>query len=378
MASPRREVSAKSDDALIPVVADVVVSREYGMEITLAQEELTVSLCADPRRFETSTSKSYWHNVEKINALKVTVQSTEERVRLVRLAISGSEYNWNPKWPRWSFARRRLPIDYSGDAIAAQDQTTEDDTELLFLMLPGEIRTATLEFVAPLEDSVVEGNYPFQIVATDTAEPSLSAKSFGMLKLRHPDAAMLNYLPAIYQQTRQQSFDTLLSFNEKPFFERFLRGFEDASEPSKLLLNNVSRFFDVQEAPSDFIPWLATWVGLIIDENWPELRRRLLIKEAVELYRWRGTRRGLARYLQIYTGYLPLINDTPYRGMSLGPATLLGQETATLGGVPTHSFIVTIAVPNPESVNETTIRDIIESDKPAHAAYEVRILEQST
>ena len=117
-------------------------------------------------------------------------------------------------------------------------------------------------------------------------------------------------------------------------------------------------------------------MALTLDDNWSELKRRRLIGEAVELYRWRGTKRGLTRYLEIYAGVTPQIEDKPFEGMRLGSDLLLTPETR-LGGLAPHCFSVTLSLPEPDSVSESVIRRIIEAEKPAHAAYELRILARS-
>jgi phage tail-like protein len=164
---------------------------------------------------------------------------------------------------------------------------------------------------------------------------------------------------------------------EVPFFERFLLGFEDVQRSLKRTLDHLDRLFGPFSAPSEFLLWLGAWMCVPIDENWSEMQRRSLIHEAVQLYRWRGTKRGLARYLQIYTGVIPEINDQPVQGMRLGPGARMGAPTTMLGDVPAHTFVVTIAVPDPSILNEQVIHDIIAYEKPAHTAYALRIVRRT-
>lgn len=149
----------------------------------------------------------------------------------------------------------------------------------------------------------------------------------------------------------------------------------EAARPSRPETAAPGQPFTLEQPPAspDFLSWLATWVALVTDENWPELKRRRLIREAADLYRWRGTRRGLSRYLEIYAGVIPEINDQPFAGMRLGTDTLLGRDTL-LGDVPPHTFVVTLALPDPETINEQVVRDIIDSEKPAHTGYALRIV----
>ena len=316
-----------------------------------------------------------WHRVETLPHSRVVIQSEDDLLRRVRLSVRSRTSGWKASWVRWSYAVRRTPQDLGGDALAAQDELASDDQTLTLLLLPGERRAATLEFAAVLDGETAPGDYPFEVVLTDVEAGSETAPMAGLLRLRHPTANLLGSLPALYVQELGGAGQGFAPYEDPPFFERFLRGFEDAKEPLNEMLSGLYRYFDADSAPADFLPWLATWVALDLDENWLQLKRRRLIKEAIWLYRWRGTRKGLSRYLEIYSGVKPEINDQPFAGMRLGAGTLLGRDT-TLGGVGAHTFVVTLAVPDTSAVSEDTLHLIIESQKPAHTAYDLRIVER--
>jgi phage tail-like protein len=344
------------------------------MDVNVIPDEVEVALTPPPLEMVPESLRPMWHRVVAKPGALVSLRSEHDKLQVVCLSAVSKMEGWNPRWVQWTYAVRQVPKDLGGDALAAQDILTPDKSELTLLVLPGEQRSVTLEFDAWLNGENQTGDYPFDVVATDV-ESGETFTAPGLLRLRHQETRLLKLLPSIYSQ-QPTRIDRFAPFEEKPFFERFLRGFEDALEPTNTLLARMAEYFDADGAPPDFLPWLGTWVSLVLDENWPELKRRRLIKEAVELYRWRGTRRGLLRYLEIYTGIVPEINDHPFQGMRLGPQTLLGIETL-LGDVPKHTFVVTIAIPDPKTINEQTVRDIIESQKPAHTAYALRIVERS-
>jgi phage tail-like protein len=152
----------------------------------------------------------------------------------------------------------------------------------------------------------------------------------------------LQYLPGMYQ--------------EDEFLDHFLMIFEDTLSPVEQVLRYIHLCFDPTMAPEEFLPWLAAWVDLVLDENWPIEKRRRLIRSGVELYRWRGTRRGLAEYLKIYTDVEPEIVEH------------FDQED---GGP--HHFTVTMRVSDPDAINERLVRQLINGEKPAHTTYELRI-----
>ena len=318
-------------------------------------------------------SRSPWHLVQPSNGSLVSLWSRADHLRVIRLTVESEATGWNTHWAHWSYAVRRTPADLGGDALAAQDELAPDESALTLLILPGEQRQATLEFEAELDGHAYPGDFAFDIVMSDV-ETGATTKYPCVLRLRHPKSALLAQLPAIYAESPSP-----LAYNkpyeDRPFFERYLRGFEDAMEPMQTLLGSLAMCFDADETPAELLPWLSTWVSLALDENWSQLKRRRLIKEAVELYRWRGTRWGLSRYLELYTGILPEINDQPFSGMRLGRESLLGRNTI-LGDVPPHTFVLTLAVNGPNRLNEQIVHDIIRANIPAHTAYELRIVER--
>ena len=80
-------------------------------------------------------------------------------------------------------------------------------------------------------------------------------------------------------------------------------------------------------SPQALLPFLAHWVAWPVEPHWSLNHQRRLIRRAVEIYRWRGTRKGLRLYLHLYTG-LPetdqhiSITEPFGQGMVLGNSRL--------------------------------------------------------
>jgi phage tail-like protein len=159
-------------------------------------------------------------------------------------------------------------------------------------------------------------------------------------------SSYLQYLPPIYQ--------------DDPFAGRFLLIFESILDPLERVIDQIHHYFDPLLAPEPLLPWLASWVDLVLNEKWSLERRRALVRHAAELYRWRGTRRGISEYIRIYTGFVPVI-DEPDRVRSGEPA------------LPPHVFRVILDVPDPEMINRELLETIIEVEKPAHTSYILEI-----
>ncbi|MCF4969150.1 phage tail protein [Nostoc sp. CMAA1605] len=187
-----------------------------------------------------------------------------------------------------------------------------------------------------------------------------------------PRSLYLKFIPALYR--------------EVDFIGRFLKIFEQAFEPTVQTLDVLWSYLDPMTAPQALLPFLAHWVAWPIDQRWSLTRQRFLIRSAVELYRWRGTKRGLRLYLHLYTD-LPLddhlvsetdkhicIEEIRGEGFVLGN-TRIGQDAMIGGGRPYH-FIVRLRPQHPNQIDEQLVRHIIEQEKPAFCTYELYV-EQS-
>ncbi|MCC6190909.1 MAG: FHA domain-containing protein [Anaerolineales bacterium] len=159
----------------------------------------------------------------------------------------------------------------------------------------------------------------------------------------------LKYLPALY--------------SADDFLGRFLLIFESILSPVERTIDNLHHYLDARLTPPEMLPWLASWLGLVLDERWPEERRRELIRAAVELYQWRGTRRGLTEFLRLYTGLAPEIVEPG----------LAGRRAAS--GDDAFRFVVRLRAPNASRIDRAVVEAIIDAEKPAHAGYTLEIVE---
>lgn len=167
-------------------------------------------------------------------------------------------------------------------------------------------------------------------------------------------SSYLQYLPAIYRD------DVLMG--------QLLLIFESIMMPVEHVVDNISSYFDSSITPRPFLAWLASWLDLSLDSDWPEERCRELVASAAELYRWRGTKWGLSEYIRIYTGIEPEIHEYE-PGMTLDADTKLGSSTQLGNGAAWSHFTVILSVDKDNKMNDTIAHTIIESQKPAHSTY---------
>lgn len=159
--------------------------------------------------------------------------------------------------------------------------------------------------------------------------------AFGLL----PDhSRYLQYLPPIY--------------DEHPFLGLFLLAFEGILLPIEQTVDNFDLYLQPCTTPGHFLDQLAGWLGMTLDEKWPEDKRRAVVAEAADLFRRRGTRRGLSRHLEIYTDVSPEISEPEDKP---------------------HHFHVLLKPPRGVKLHRPTVERIILANKPAHATYSLEI-----
>ena len=118
------------------------------------------------------------------------------------------------------------------------------------------------------------------------------------IEIEFPRISLRRYLPAV--------------FSEEPtsadFTDRFLSLFDTTLRSIETEVDKQARFYDPLSTPAernpkagiDFLNWLASWIGVTLDRNWPEIKRRRFLKQSGRLFDLRGTRKGLWRELLLF------------------------------------------------------------------------------
>ncbi|MCC6456781.1 MAG: hypothetical protein IT328_17635 [Caldilineaceae bacterium] len=188
----------------------------------------------------------------------------------------------------------------------------------------------------------------------------------------------LEFLPSLYEQDS--------------FMGRFLMLFESFWGPIERQITDIHHYLDPDLTPARFLPWLATWFDLALDDHWSEAQQRELLNSVIWLYRRRGTRVALQRYLEIFTGQPVEILEKRAKNMTLGRKARLGVGVALGTGNMPHTFTVKVKVSPispPEDLDEEAaarevarlekqraalLNRMIVAEKPAHTSYRLEIL----
>jgi phage tail-like protein len=84
------------------------------------------------------------------------------------------------------------------------------------------------------------------------------------------------------------------------FFIRFVSLFQDLATTLLDGVDNIPNVVDVTVAPAPLVRWLGSWIGVDnIDSSIPVDLQRRIVQESSQILGWRGTRRGLVRFLEL-------------------------------------------------------------------------------
>jgi phage tail-like protein len=167
-------------------------------------------------------------------------------------------------------------------------------------------------------------------------------------------------LPGIFQRTLQPG-NPLLAL---------LDVMEALPAPDEAVLDQLDIYFDPYRAPDAFVPFLARWVDLerlfleVPEEDTEAVpsplpsgmgRLRELVAAATFLAQWRGTAKGLLRFLETATGVQGFVIEEQVPG----PDNRL------------RPYHMRVQVPPQAEPYRVMIQRIIESEKPAYVTYEL-------
>ncbi|MCL6458807.1 MAG: phage tail protein [Gorillibacterium sp.] len=219
------------------------------------------------------------------------------------------------------------------------------------------------------------------------------------------DSSYVQYLPRVFQQKSGQSDEAYFLGRFIKAFEAMLSGKTDAvgaeSVGIEALLDQLHQYFDPSQTPAQFLPWLAGWVGLELEEGLEYYGEqdnqdrsaatkqilplsstrssvnRNLIGNIVQLYKKRGTLEGLKEYLQVFAGEEATINICNYEEpIRCGNAERIGINTM-VGMAEPNYFSVHVLIPAHSRTilgNKVQImREVLQKERPFYTNSSLNI-----
>ncbi len=200
------------------------------------------------------------------------------------------------------------------------------------------------------------------------------------LRVLFPRNSYLDALPRIYRAT----------MGDDRFLEQFLALFESVLTRLEDRYEEFSRWLDPEAAPAAVLTWLAGLLDLVFDKDWPLARRRALLLRINDLYRIKGTPRGITEYIRAYTGLESQVQEDflrrpaqpaflGRRGFVLGTTSLLNTASPDRGADEAlfdafaHRFTILVYLGERDCSERAlgVIERIVSATKPAHTVHKV-------
>src|SRR5438128_8011837 len=235
-------------------------------------------------------------------------------------------------------------------------------------------RVAKKRAGATLEIKLVESEEKSLHVVRQYPEAGDELSDSRAIKVEIATRPWVNFLPGIYQDSDEENAD---------FLQRFLLISAHLTSGIEERLEYLHEFFDSRLTPEKFLPWLASWLAMPLLEGWDEEKRREIIQRVPELYRLRGTARGLKLALRLFADVKAEIHEGewPYPGMVIGRSSTIAKDTVLSPPV-FISQCFTVELPDKKSEISRerlrTVQALVETEKPAHAHYALVFQETET
>ena len=152
-----------------------------------------------------------------------------------------------------------------------------------------------------------------------------------------------------------------VGLTDDDFFRRFVSLFEELAGTVLDRADTLEHLLDGTVSPLPMVRYLASWLGMpAIDPDLPEELQRRLLQGAGAALQHRGTRAGLAAYLELLTGEAPVIEDSGgvYRAgdapLDPGHVRIMLAET---GGW----------------LRDVHLLELVRDELPAHVSFELTV-----
>ena len=174
--------------------------------------------------------------------------------------------DWNPE-PQPYLRPTGAELPYYQPSFACTDKRT-GTWELLFQAAKGRYLQIQLTFI---------GN--------GRKTPRLQA-----LRAYYPRFSYLTrYLPAVYQDNAASA----------GFLERYLANPEGFFTVLEGRMQQAQELFESRTVPTEYLEWLASWLGISFDFTWSETVKRFFLANAQRFFQSRGTPDGIVRMIRL-------------------------------------------------------------------------------
>ena len=187
---------------------------------------------------------------------------------------------------------------------------------------------------------------------------------FKEVKIEFPKISFVDYLPEIYRY--DEATDAFLT--------RFMGIFQSIYVDLEDQIDYTPVKYDVDRANKDFLDWIADWLSVKDASIWGEKKLRKIIKEAVNIYKMKGTKRAIAKIVQEYSGMEPIIVEQ----FDVKPNMYYDKQRNVVENLfGDNGYVFTVILPEshvPDAESYVELMRVINSVKPVDSICNLVIL----
>lgn len=159
-------------------------------------------------------------------------------------------------------------------------------------------------------------------------------------------------------------------YGEDDLAQRFCSALDQVLAPVIATLDSFAAYLDPDTTPPDLLPWLGAWVGLCLDDVWPEERRRALIRYACQLHAWRGTPAAVQAVVLLATGVEPTLQES-------GGTSWSSEPGGALPGTSQAHLVVVLNPPPGQRFPARELHALITLVMAAHLPWRLELRDDS-
>lgn len=165
------------------------------------------------------------------------------------------------------------------------------------------------------------GRYLWLVI--DLFGKSHSSPKIKNIRVEYPAVDVLRRLPRVFAEQGAAS----------DFLHRYLTLLNSNFDELEKRSNERHQLLDPFAAPNASLPWLSSLLGMELDARWSHEAKRQIIKEAMWLFKFRGTLAGLKRFIEIYLQRdITIVEHFQVRGLG---GAIVGEDS----GIASNSIL---------------------------------------
>ncbi len=181
------------------------------------------------------------------------------------------------------------------------------------------------------------------------------------VEIEYERFSWLNYLPQIYTE-------------ESDFLERYLAIFQTVHDHMESVVDQMAQIYRPQQTQALFLDVLSKWLPIDGGAYWNERQKRELLSNYQAYTRIRGSREGIVKYVELFTGKSPFVVEYPSYKYLLESTYHSEVYKRLYGEDPYHFTLILDREALKHAKQFEALHEILSQIVPAQVSYKIALL----